>query len=267
MKRHKYTPEQRAFIAENIKGRYLKDVLEGFNQRFNTELRLGQLRAYVKNHNLKSGLPPGLPERYHTRKYPAEVREFMETNHVGIGHQEMADLLNDKFGTSYTKEQIKNAYGRYKLNSGLTGQFKKGQTAWNKGKECPPRGRTAETQFKKGHQPHNHLEVGSEILNTDGYWQVKIAEPNTWELKHRLVYKELHGEIPEGYVVLFADQDRNNFDTDNLILISKQQLVRMNQNGLIWDNADSTKTGVVIADLMVKAAERKKELKKKGENI
>ena len=47
--------------------------------------------------------------------------------------------------------------------------------------------KTKATRFKKGHVPKNHKPVGYERITRDGYIEVKTAEPNVFELKHRLV--------------------------------------------------------------------------------
>lgn len=59
-------------------------------------------------------------------KYPdkrittPEMDTFIREHLEGTGYQSMADLLNARFGTSFTKDQMKNYYSRNKLDSGLT---------------------------------------------------------------------------------------------------------------------------------------------------
>lgn len=62
--------------------------------------------------------------------------------------------------------------------------------------------KTKATRFKKGHVPKNHKPVGYERITRDGYIEVKTAEPNVFELKHRLVWIEHNGEIP--LVIIFS---------------------------------------------------------------
>ena len=54
------------------------------------------------------------------------------------------------------------------------------------------------TMFAKGNVPPNHRPVGSERISIDGYIEVKVAEPDKWRLKQRVVYEEAKGESPEG---------------------------------------------------------------------
>ena len=69
---------------------------------------------------------------------------------------------------------------------------------------------------------------------------------------------EYHGEIPKGYVVIFADKNKSNFSKDNLIAISRSQLKVMNKNNLIKDNIELTQIGINIANVLIKIGERKK---------
>lgn len=77
------------------------------------------------------------------------------------------------------------------------------------------------------------------------------------ELKQQLIWEKHYGPIPKGHVVIFADRDKRNFNLDNLVLVSQRQLLVMNRNNLIKNNSDVTKTGLVLADLMIKISDKK----------
>ena len=213
------------------------------------------MRSYLKNHDLKSGMPTKV--KGEGLAYPEEIRNFIMGCYIGTGHQAMADMVNQEFKTDYTKEQMKGFYARNKLNSGLTGYYHKGHTPFNKRKTKYWVG-GEETQFKKGHTPANHKPVGSERINVDGYTEIKTAEPNKWRLKHNAIWESHNGPIPKGSCVLFGDGDKQNLDVNNLILVSRKQLVRLNQRGLIQNDIELTKTGIIIADVISKIGERKR---------
>ena len=113
------------------------------------------------------------------------------------------------------------------------------------------------TSFKKGNIPPNYKPVGSERVTRDGYTEVKIKDPNKWELKHRHIYKKHYGEIPSGYNVIFADKNISNFDIDNLILVSKAEMLMLNREKLIFEDKELTKTGVNIVKLINKTKNKK----------
>lgn len=145
----------------------------------------------------------------------------------------LADLFNQKFNTNITSRTIKSYKANNKLNSGLTSKFRKGQTPHNKGKKMPKEvyEKVKHTMFAKGNVPPNHRPVGSERISKDGYIEVKVAEPNKWRLKQRVVYEETKGKIPEGCPIIFLDGNKRNFEIDNLRCITRSELLYLNCNG------------------------------------
>ena len=264
-RRSKYSKEVRAFIAENVAGMPTRDLVELVNDEFNTDFTESKMKSYKTNHKLKSGIGQGIPAGLPTKLYPDEVRKFIQVNYVGTGHQAMADLLNQAFGTSYTKDQMKAYYARFKLDSGLKGYFQKGHVPFNKGMKGLQQG-GEETQFKPGHKPVNWVPVGSERINADGYVDVKIQDgklQKNWKPKHIIIWEKANGPVPDGHVLIFADGDRLNVTLDNLILVSRRELAVMNRRGLISQDSALTKTGVLVADVLLRIGERKKSREKK----
>lgn len=189
--------------------------------------------------------------------FTREEAKFIKEHVKGRGNQELTDMVNAHFGLNLTMAQIRSYKKNHKLSSGLDGRFKPGQVPPNKGRKG--QGGWEPTQFKKGYRPHNYQPVGTERVNGDGYVDIKIADPNKWKGKHILIWEEHNGPVPPGHAVIFGDGNRRNFEPDNLLLVSRKQLVRMNQRGLIQDDAELTKTGIIIADIHNKIGERKKK--------
>ena len=102
-------------------------------------------------------------------------------------------------------------------------RYKKGNVSHNKGKKMPPEQyeRCKATMFKKGDLPKQTREVGSERVNRDGYTEIKVAHPNKWKLKHRVIWEEAYGEIPEGCNIQFKNHNPQDLRLENLYLISK----------------------------------------------
>lgn len=117
---------------------------------------------------------------------------------------------------------------------GVPFRFKKGHVPFNKGKSwneylsAENQKKSLATTFKKGHKTVNHKPVGSTRVNIYGYIEKKTAEPNKWELLHRLVWKEHNGDIPPGMNVRFRDGDSLNCDISNLFLTSKRENMALN---------------------------------------
>ncbi len=112
-------------------------------------------------------------------------------------------------------------------------RFQSGHSPWNAGKKgLPTRGRTAQTQFKKGNKPHTWLPVGSERTSRDGYLQRKVSDtgypPRDWKGVHILLWEEHNGPVPTGHCICFKDGIKTNITLANLELLSRAE--RMSRN-------------------------------------
>jgi hypothetical protein len=113
-------------------------------------------------------------------------------------------------------------------SQGTSTRFQKGHSSWNKGKPFVAGGRSVETQFAGGRIPHNHVPVGTEVMATDGYLKIKVAEPNAWEWTDRRNWEAAHGPIPAGQLLVFRNGDHTNCSVENLELITRGELMRRN---------------------------------------
>lgn len=190
------------------------------------------------------------------KKWTEEEKEYLKSIVFGRSHDEILKLMNEKFEYEFTKEQIKGVIARNKLITGRTGHFEKGIIPWNKGTKgvC----KANKTTFKKGNKSWNYKPVGSERINSEGYTDVKIADPNKWKLKHHILWEKEVGSIPEGYVLVFADRNKQNIKIENLLLVNKKQILTMNANNLISEEAEVTKAGLNLAKLINKISESNK---------
>lgn len=200
--------------------------------------------------------------RFH--RWNDEEKQYLKEITYGKHYREILELMNNRFEYQFNIEQIKGAINRYKLKTGFNGKFKKGNKPWNKDKKGVSFGGEA-TWFKKGQAPVNHRPIGSERITKDGYTLIKTGEPDEWKLKHRIIYEQHYGSIPKGHVIIFADSNRQNFNIENLICVSRKKLKTMNQNNLIYNDANSTNAGSLVADVIIKIQELKKN-KKENDN-
>lgn len=108
-------------------------------------------------------------------------------------------------------------------HTGRTGCFVKGQETWNKGQKMPFNANSAKTQFKKGQRPHTYRGAGHErFCERTGYVLMIVAEKNPWTgadtrpvLKHKWLWEQEHGPVPDGMVLKCLDGDRRNTDPSN----------------------------------------------------
>jgi len=252
---HRFTDIEVDFIKENIKGKNTYELTEMFNEQFDTDLIRNQIRSCIKNRKITSDIDKKNLSEFHKKTYTEEQEQFIRNNVNGKSSRELTAIFNEYFELNFDVSQLRAYKKNHALKSNLDLRFKKGNIPYSKGKKGTKG--WVSTQFKKGNMPYNHLPVGSERINVDGYHVVKIAEPNKWRFKHLLVWEEHKGKILKGYAVIFGDKNRDNLDIDNLILVTKKQLLILIRNKLIQGHSDLTKTGVIIADLYQKISERK----------
>lgn len=169
------------------------------------------------------------------QRYTTEEVAFLKANHEGRTRLELATLFMAKFGREITLKQVKSFVANRGLNSGLTGRFEKGQTPWNQGKTGYI-GANA-TSFKKGNLPHNHRPLWSERVSRDGYVEISVPEPNPYtgypsrfKHKHVWLWEQANGPKPKGSAVIFRDGNNRNFDLDNLLLVTRAELLALNAN-------------------------------------
>jgi hypothetical protein len=179
--------------------------------------------------------------------FTPEQKEFIKNNVKGRSSEELHKIFNDQFELSLGINQIRAFKKNHKLSSGLDGRFKKGNVPFNKGKKGLNIG-GIETRFKKGQKPHNYKPIGTERINGEGYVDIKI-NANKWRPKHQVIWEQHNGKIPRGHVIIFGDGNKFNFDVNNLISVSRSQLAILNTKKLIQNDADLTRTGLIIADI------------------
>lgn len=194
--------------------------------------------------------------------YTKEQVDFIKENVLGRGNAELTTMFNAHFGLNLKVSQIKSFKHNKRWSSGLSGRFEKGFTPTNKGTKGLYNVGGNRTSFKKGERPRNFKPVGFERIDRDGYILVKVSDDGPWHKrsrhKHKVVWEEVNGPIPKGHCLIFLDRDKLNLSLKNLQLVTQKQLVRLNQNHLISDNPEITKTGIIIADIYSKIGDRKK---------
>ena len=87
--------------------------------------------------------------------------------------------------------------------------------------------RSPDTQFKKGRKSNRILLIDSITFRSrkreNGKiraW-IKVADPNVWELRAKIIWVTHNGEIPKGMLIHHKDRNTLNDDISNLELISR----------------------------------------------
>lgn len=162
-----------------------------------------------------------------------------------------AIIFNKKYKMNLTSRQITNLKNRYKITSGVDTRLKKGCIPFNKG--IRQAGKRSDTCYKKGNIPHNTKRVGDFKLSKGNILAIKIAQPNKWQSYHSYLWEKYHGQkLPKDKVVIFVDGDNRNFEKDNLVALTRRELLLMNNL-----KVKKCKSKVLIAKVKAKIIEKR----------
>ena len=230
--RNAYTAEQIEFLAAFRL--FPLDVITGaYNIHFGTDKAKASIQSAYKNHGIRRlrKLSKGKP-----LVYTPDMVAWLREHYPLMPSPELAAAFNARYGTSHSVDAIKSTCGRYRIASGRSGRFEKGQTSWNKGVKGYM-GANA-TSFKKGTVPPNQKPLWAErICSKDGYVYISVPEVNPYtgharryRQKHVWLWEQANGPVPKGCAIIFADCDKYNFALDNLLCISRGVLLLLNQH-------------------------------------
>jgi len=253
-----YTDEHLAFLQSGYLIMKAEGLTVAFNSYFGMEKTEVQIKSTLTNHGIKCGRAPGDRLISYIRLFTDEQAQFIRDSYKGRGILEMAALFNDRFGTNLTANQIKCFVSNRHITSGLTGCFPKGNKPWNTG----TKGLTGanKTSFKKGQVPANTRPLGAErICSKDGFILIKVLErnpytscPTRFKHKHVHVWEQAHGPVPKGMVVAFVDSIKTHCEEENLMLISRAELLNLNRHGYKDMTADVKPSVLALSKLELK---------------
>jgi hypothetical protein len=263
--RHNYTPEQIRFLRKGYRKMRIPELTVAFNKKFGMDKTEIAVKCALSNRGYTCGRPTGNTKGTY-RIFSREQAAFVEANYRNLDRVQLTAELNEAFGTSFTVGQIRSFTHNHRIRSGRTGRFEKGSHPWNTGtKGLTHRNRTS---FKKGNVPASIKPLGHERVDSkDGYILVKIAEtdpytgfPTRYKLKHIVIWEQANGPVPKGMAVIFKDGDRTNCVLDNLALVSRAELLRLNQVGYAETPGELKPSVLALAKLETKMFGKRKEV-------
>ena len=162
-------------------------------------------------------------------KYSKEFEAFVRNNISIYTKEDFLVLLKNKFNVEVTKNDLKCYLRRHKIEGRYT-DYQKNKVR-TKGR-CP---------------------IGTEKQTNFGVY-VKVAEPNVWEKKTRVMYEKYHNcKLSDDDYILFLNQDRNDFSKENLFKSTNNEQCCLHNWGTFSKNPELTKTGILSARLYLKA--------------
>lgn len=116
--------------------------------------------------------------------------------------------------------------------------------------------------FKKGRKDFiNRSRIGCEVVTQRGEVYVKISDeyiegitpspasnPN-FKLKKEIIWESIYGNKPEGYVIVFLDTNKQNFNIENLYCIPRKIALMLGKNKWWTEDRDLTLAAIKWCEL------------------
>lgn len=166
-------------------------------------------------------------------KYTQGFEDFVRNNISKYTKEDFLALLKNKFNIEVTKNDLKCYLRRHKID-----------------------GRYIDFKENMVRNTAKH-KIGAERMTKDGIY-IKVAEPNVWRRKSRVMYEKYHNcKLSDDDYILFLNQDRNDFSKENLFKSTNSEQCCLHNWGTFSKNPELTKTGILTARLFLKAKNRK----------
>lgn len=163
------------------------------------------------------------------RKPNYEMYNYL--NEISMFHSldYLVNLINEKFEENYDKNSLRKYLVRNRI------PYKKNENMIRNVCERVP--------------------IGTEYIRKDGMVLIKISS-NKWMFKQRFIYEQYYNvHLKSDDYIIFLDQNRNNFDINNLKLISRKESAYLSNQKIFSKNKEATELGIKIAKLHYKIKE------------
>lgn len=274
--RRRWTDEEIAFLREYTPGHTRPEVFEELGRRFpEHDHSFENMISCLKNRQIRTGRRRK-PQPKHPKYWRDDELAFVKEYAPGHTRKEIHAEHNRRFpDRPRSFKSVVACMKNHGITNGLDGRFPpggKGSRPWNKGRKMSPEQyeKCKPTMYSKGNRPPNYKPIGTELRLSDGYIWVKVddqpkAKKNVnWKQKQRLIWEQHNGPIPDGMFVTFLDGNRDNFNIDNLALITRAEHARLNQSGLRSDDPEITEAALQVAKLKTKIGRMQRERKKRN---
>ena len=248
----RYTDKHVSFLSAGYMEMGVIKLAAAFNKKFGLDKTSKQIHSMLKARNIKCGRNTGELMKGQSKIVTVEQLQWIKDNCPNYSRVEITKKFNEVFSDNKEQSQIVALIKNNKMNSGRTGYFEKGAPSWAAGKKGLGILKANSGSFQKGRVPHNWVPVCSERINGDGYHDVKMAEPNVWVCKHRLLWEEHNGPIPENHLIRFVDDDKANIVIDNLVLVNQSEHQYLTLNGYKQQPAELKETVLLVSRVQAK---------------
>ena len=92
-----------------------------------------------------------------------------------------------------------------------------------------------------------------EYITKDGYIECKFEGERQMKLKHKYLWEKANGPIPSGHALIFKNGIKTDCRLDNLMLVSRAELLAMNRRFKELQRPETKETIALLAKVYVKS--------------
>ncbi len=173
------------------------------------------------------------------RKPNNELKEYLIKTGKNYTIKQLLKKVNKKFNETYEENELR----KYLVRNKITYKYE---------------------MEKKVRKMGTNVPLLTEYVRPDGMTMIKIGR-NEWEYKQRYLYEKYHNvKLKSNEYIIFLDQDRTNFDINNLKKLNARQsgtYANIKRNHRItFNDAKYTELELALVDLVIGIKDKEKEL-------
>ena len=230
-------PERKQWLRENYSKHSVRRTCELFNERFGTEIRVGQMGSANKNHKF------GHAQRRGSLLFEPWEEGWLQHHLPLAPRKDVAAAFERAWGWKPKIGTLDRYAHRHKLHGAPNiGCYPIGHVPANKGRKGYSAPGSEKGWFKKRNVPASKKPLWAERWSKQSRGRPAILEINVpienpytghknfWIRKAVWVWMEAHQRpVPEGHAIIQLDGDPANCEIDNLDCVARSVLARLNQ--------------------------------------
>ena len=167
------------------------------------------------------------------RAFSAEQDAWLIANAPHLSRKETTKRFNELFGDNRTEDVLKVHCNR---ELGIK------RTATTRAHSLSIKGDASPIGAETIYQGFTFVKISNDFVGKNSFYR-------NWELKQRVIWRQLHGEIPPNHQIIFLNHDRSDFRDENLYCVSPAVNAIMVRNKWYSTERDVTLTAIKLCEL------------------
>lgn len=211
-KRNRFTQEQKDFLKKELVDKTASEVSNLFFEKYGVKVTKGCLNQFRFRNKIKLDYYESKIQNVNQKKWLLNLLPYHD-------NKEAIELFKNKFGIELNESILRNMRHNYKVKRVYKQKIRN-------------------MKFRdKIRKP-----LYNETIDNRGIIYVRVAS-RKYQIKTRYVWEQYYGrKLSKDYVVIHLDNDKNNYDINNLALVKKGTLTYCCRKGIELSDKDIIKT-------------------------